>query len=186
MKIWKFKPFTTDKTKFGQEYNSHCELVPNNDDWILILDYDCMILSPMAYQVIETAIKRYPNTLIFGAYANRVGLTGQRLSGPIIDENDSIKHWQKMANERAEFYKDGECKEGAKLCAGFFLLFRKSYWLKNKFQDTIIQPRTGFFFDYLFSRPAGKQNGIRLIKGVLCWHSYRIDKNVKDKSHLKI
>src|SRR5687768_4197419 len=56
--LYKFQPFSTTKD-LGKEYNSHCQLVPNSDDWILILDYDCMILCGETYQVIENAIHAY-------------------------------------------------------------------------------------------------------------------------------
>src|SRR5688572_5395349 len=77
-RLYKFQPFATDK-QIGREYNGHCQLVPNNDDWILILDYDCQILCPQTYQVIENAIKRYPDTAIFGALCNRVAYSHQRI-----------------------------------------------------------------------------------------------------------
>lgn len=184
--IWKFQPFTTDKSKFGIEYNSHISLVPNSEDWILLLDYDCMILTPKTYEVIEAAIRRYPETLVFGAMTNRVGVSYQRLTGAVIDENDSIRHHIKIAEQQAEKYKDGDCKQNVKFCAGFFLLFRKSYWEKHKFQERIIDKR-GAFFDYNFTRPAGNvKGGVKIIRGAYVFHSYRLNKsNIKDKSHLK-
>jgi hypothetical protein len=181
MVIYKFQPFAVNKKNFGREYNAHCAAVPNADDWILILDYDCMILSRMAYEVIERAIERYPDTDIFGAMCNRVGYSFQRLTEK-PDENDSIKHHTRIADEMAVRYHDGQCKESHSV-AGFFLLFRKSYWMNNPFQEHIIDAR-GNLFDYNFCRGAKR---VRIIKGVYCWHSYRImQENYFVKDHLKI
>jgi GT2 family glycosyltransferase len=133
----------------------------------------------------ERAIDRYPDTEIFGARCNRVGYSFQRLTFG-QDENDSIKYHTKVADDLAITYSSGECND-AHTVAGFFMLFRKSYWNKVKFQDTIMDMR-GNLFDYNFVLPAFKAgNKIRIIKGVYCWHSYRImQENIKSKEHLKI
>jgi len=180
--IYKFQPFSITK-ELGKEYNGHCELVPNDDDWILIIDYDCMILTPKTYQVIENAIKKYPDTLVFGALCNRLGLQSQRLEKQ-PDENDSIMHHMLRAEALADWYADGECVD-ANQAAGFFLLFRKSYWKENRFQDTLMTPM-GNLFDWIFTRQAGKvSGGIKIILGAYLWHTYRLGKDWKDKSHLR-
>lgn len=184
MSVFKIQPFALDKNKYGDEVNRHCEAVPNDSDFILLLDYDAMILTPKTYQVIENAIAKYPETQIFGAMTNRVGLTFQRLNPLEMDDNDSIRHHIKLAQEQADKYPDGESKSVNQV-AGFFMLFRKSYWMKNKFQDRVTNER-GNTFDYTFSRPAGKiDGGIKIIKGAYLLHVYRINKNWLDKSHLK-
>lgn len=180
MSFYKFQPFSTTK-EIGNELNAHCAMVPNSDDWILILDYDCMILTPATYQVIENAIAQYPDTAVFGAYTNRVAYHHQRLA-PMSD-NDSIQYHINIAKEMAEKF-PFEC-EPAKNVAGFFMLFRKSYWEKWPFQDKIIN-EFGYLFDRHFCLHARRNNlPIRIIKGAYVWHSYRIDKNYRDKSHLK-
>jgi GT2 family glycosyltransferase len=180
MNWYKFQPFSTTKD-LGKEYNAHCQLVPNSGDWILILDYDCMILCADTYHVIENAIQAYPDTAVFGALTNRVAYHHQRIS-PMSD-NDSIKHHIQIAKERAKLY-PSEC-EPVKNVAGFFMLFRKSYWENVPFQDKIVN-EFGYLFDRHFCLQARKSNlPIRLIKGAYVWHSYRIDKNYRDRSHLQ-
>jgi GT2 family glycosyltransferase len=150
----------------------------------MLTDYDAMILAPEAYTVIEKAIARYPDTAIFGAMCNRIMYPYQRLlkSGP--DENDSILHHLKIAKHLAAQYADGECKD-ARTVAGFCLIFRKSYWEQSPFQPGIFD-ENGNLFDYNFCRLAMKSGWpIRIIKGVYMFHVYRIDKDFKDKSHLK-
>jgi GT2 family glycosyltransferase len=181
--IYKFQPFATDKM-IGREYNGHCQLVPNDDDWILILDYDCQILCTEAYHVIENAIKRYPDTAIFGALCNRVAYSHQRITA-LPDEDDRMRAHIRIAEERTVRFANGEAMP-ARSVAGFFMLFRKSYWKQNPFQERIYDDK-GNLFDYNFCRHAMKNKlPIRVIRGVYCWHSYRLLKeSFKDTSHLR-
>lgn len=179
--IYKFQPFSTTK-ELGKEYNAHCAMVPNSDDYILILDYDAMILCPETYKVIENAVIHYPDTAVFGALCNRVAYHHQRIHP--ISENDSIKQHIKIAKERAAQF-PFEC-ELAKSIAGFFMLFKKSYWEQTPFQESIIN-EFGYLFDRHFCLHARRSNlPIRVIKGAYLWHSYRIDKSYRDQSHLKV
>ncbi len=179
--IWKFQPFAIDKTKFGEEINTHCSIVPNSNDWILILDWDCMILTPKSYSVIERAIENNPDVEVFGAMTNRVGLSFQRL-GKEPDDNDSIRYHIQMAEELANKYHNGECKPCNQV-AGFFMLFRKSYWEQNRFQEAVMDKR-GNLFDYTFTRPAGRTGKAKIIQGVYVFHQYRLMKDYRDKTHL--
>ena len=183
--IYRFQPFTTDKSKFGEVYNAHCEIVPNDDDWIQIMDYDAMILTPIAYKIIDKAIEVYPDTAIFGAMCNRIAHDFQRPTIS-INENDSMRGHIAIAEDRAHNFQNGDCAN-VRTIAGFFMLFRKSYWMEGKFQDHIIGP-TGHLFDWQFCQQAiKKEMPMRIIQGVYCWHTYRLThENYKRKDHLKL
>lgn len=184
--IYKFQPFSTSKN-LGVEYNSHCSLVPNDTDWIMLLDYDAMILTPKTYQVIENAITNPDNEhiQIFGAMTNRIGRSIQRLNPDEPDTNDSIKHHIKIAEQQADLYPNGETHP-ALMAAGFFLLFQKSYWLKNPFQEKIISDQ-GQLFDQAFCQSARKQKRVAIIKGAYLWHTYRLTHpDWHSKEHLGI
>lgn len=180
--IYKFQPFSVTK-ELGKEYNAHCAIVPNLDDWILILDYDAMILTPQTYKVIETAIARYPDTGIFGAIGSRVGFSFQR-HGRDISENDSILYHKSRAEDFAETFATGICRD-APLVAGMFMLFRKSYWINNPFQENIVDSN-GKNFDFNFcQRAIRERKPMRIIMGAYIWHTYRLgSENYMDKSHL--
>lgn len=177
--IYKFQPFSTTKD-LGKEYNAHCSIVPNDDDWILILDYDTCIINPVTYQVVENAIARYPDTQIFGAMTNRVGYDRQRLQLEMDDNFDMLYHYNKAA-ERAVRFPD-ECFNVRGL-AGFFMLFRKRYWNRHPFQEDIVN-HDGTTFDYHFERHADIK---RVIKGAYVFHGYRIwrGNNYMGTNHLK-
>lgn len=184
--IWRFQPFNISK-EIGIDYNLHCSVVPNNEDWIQITDYDTLILLPECYQLIDKAIERYPDTAIFGAVTNRLGRRDQRIDQDKPDPStDLAKHFT-ICREMLKKYSDGECFETKKLIAGFFLLFRKSYWKRvGGFQDKVCNER-GLLFDYVFSKRAREQGlSMRIIKGLYVWHTYRVYKeNWRDYSHLK-
>lgn len=175
--IYRFQPFSITK-ELGKEYNAHCSAVPNPDDWILITDYDTLFLTTKTFDVINTAIARYPYTEIFGAVTNRVGYSFQRITRE-QSENDSILYHMAIAEDRARVFADGRAYTTYQV-GGFFLLFRKSYWMKSPFQDTIVD-KNGKFFDYNFCLKAKR---MRIILGAYLWHTYRLGKDHKDKSHL--
>lgn len=160
-------------------------MVPNPKDWILIFDYDTMVLTPNTYSVIENAIARYPDTAIFGARTNRIAYSHQRIT-PEMDADPNILNHIAVAKSLAESYKDGECIDAQpRTIAGFFMLFRKSYWEYSRFQPFIRDER-GALFDHNFCVYA-KLEGlpIRIILGAYLWHTYRIDKpDYRDASHL--
>lgn len=182
--IYKFQPFSVTK-ELGKEYNAHCALVPDDEDWILILDYDAMVLDPRAYAIMEKAIAKYPGTEVFGCFTNRVGYAHQRIKQSLpMDDRDSMCEMLIEARDRADRYQDGECVS-ANLAAGFFMLFQKKYWQKVKFQEKIWEPG-GRLFDWNFCYPAYERRAVKLILGIQVWHTYRLLQNdYRDASHLK-
>lgn len=180
--IYCFQPFSPTK-ELGRAYNEHCFLVPDTD-WILILDYDCMILDPRSYTIMQKAIDSHPEVEIFTAYASRIGYDYQRVDPNTLDNTDSILHHKAIAAQLADQWPNGECNT-IQSAAGFFLLFKKSYWLQNPFQPTIMD-KSGRYFDWNFCLPAMRRKTIRLIRGIYCWHTYRLGQtNVRDGSHLR-
>lgn len=182
--LYSFQPFSTDKKRFGETYNAHCGMVPNEDDWILILDYDCMILDSRAYKIMQKAIETHPEVEIFTAFASRIGYSDQRIDPSKIDPNDSILYHKKIAEDLASQWPNGECNH-THSAAGFFLLFKKSYWMKNPFQPEIMDS-SGRYFDWNFCMSAMRKNAIRVIRGIYCWHTYRLgQENIREGSHLR-
>lgn len=179
--IHKFQPFSTKK-ELGDEYNKHCELVPNPEDWILLLDYDAMILDSRAYELMEKAIAANPGIEIFSAYASRIGYKFQRIREQ-LNANDSFMDHYETSQILADSYPNGEI-ETIPTAAGFFLLFQKKYWLENKFQKYIIRPQ---FFDHKFCEAAAERKTVALIKGIYVWHTYRLiyERGHRTTKHLK-
>lgn len=175
--IYTFKPFSPQKDL--TVYNEHCKIVPSG--WIMILDYDVLILDPRAFEIAEKAIERHPDTDVFGCYASRIGYNHQRLTTR-IEENDSISYHMSIAKTQADMFSNGESVP-VQSVAGFFMLFNKEYWNRNHFQRTLLDDQ-GRLFDRNFCLEASQRGRVKLIKGIYLWHTYRLGKGARDISHL--
>lgn len=177
--LYKFQPFSTTK-ELGKEYNAHCAIVPSPEDWILILDWDAMILSRNAYRIIEHVTTMQTDVQVFGATTNRIGYEWQRHEGK-VSKDDNMLHHMQIAEQLERRW--GTTTMQVRTVAGFFLLFKKQYWLENPFQEKIIGP-DGKLFDFAFCRAAAKREQIARLMGVYVWHSYRLTTSRADMKHL--
>ncbi len=174
--IYRFQPFATDKN-IGDVYNAHCRMVPNDDDWIQIMDWDAMLLTREGFNIIDEAVILHPDTDIFGAVTNRIGYGWQRyLLNNDIDFNlvTHIEIAERLSKLGASMVK-------IETIAGFFMLFKKSYWNKNPFQPRL-KDEKGKLFDKNFCRGA---TDMKLIKGLYVFHQYRATTHENDQSHLE-
>lgn len=168
--------------KIGKVYNAHCEMVPNNNDWICIRDGDTMFLTSNWSKIIMDAVKRYPDTALFGCYTNRIGLDYQLTREEGFSENFDVKHHAGIAKARYEKY-GSECIDVDRPVAGMFMLFRRIVWTRTPFKDELVVNNK--FFDWDFGERILKMGGkIRLIQGLYLFHGYRLLTHKKDKSHL--
>jgi len=180
--IFRIQPFCTDPNQFGRVLNDHCAASPY--EWIQLMDQDAMLLDHIeANKVMEQAIIKYPDTDIFGAYTNRCGYLWQMTddweeSNHEMLDTDRIEFLNVLA-ARTRIMNGPSCKHIPSV-AGFFMLFKKSYWEKNRFQDKVIEGKKTF--DKMFCSNA---NIMRLIKGVYVYHRYRQGKDISDDSHLR-
>jgi GT2 family glycosyltransferase len=178
MKIWCFTPFTPDKN-LGKAYNEYCELVPNDDDWIIIKDADVMFLTPDFLELLTDHIKDHPNTGIFTCLTNRIGSPAQ-LYGGKISENADIKHHRKIAMS----IKDNKT---SKLCnhviSGMMMCFKKSTWRKV---GGFPEDKIFLGVDYGFSRKVLNDGMvIRIMTNIYIFHYYRLVEGNGYTDHLK-
>lgn len=196
--IWYLTPFCTQK-RLGHIHNQYCALVPNDDDYICLMDPDVMMLHPHQMKWIEDIVE-FDNGEhdIIGCMTNRVGIdqqvsrsvsvTWERVGSKVI-EKEFIKHKETMFDlydvKKHTIYADiihdksRYIIEEAEVIAGFLMIFKKSLWNKIKFEESIQ-------FDMKFCN-AVKQSGgkIGIMKGIHVFHNYRMVKSdIKDKSHL--
>lgn len=180
--IYYFVPYNTDGN-IGVGLNKHCELVPNDDDWIVIRDGDTMFQNPRWGLVVEESIMSYGHQYqLIGAVTNRVGGVHQCI-GDMFGEMSLYKHWE--VSEKLE----SSNVEPTSGVAGFFMAFKKSTWLKaGKFTEN---KSLSHRFDTEFNNAVRKIGGnIGMMTGVYVTHSYRIwegddrDKSKKSVKHL--
>jgi hypothetical protein len=197
--IYYLTPFCSQK-RLGHIHNQYCALVPNDDDYICILDPDVMMLHPHQMKWIEDIVlsEEWQKYDVLGCMTNRVGIdqqvsrsvsvTWERIGSKIV-EKEFLEHKETMFDlydvKKHTIYadiihdKNKFIIEEAEVVAGFLMIFKKSIWNQIKFEESIQ-------FDMKFCN-AVKQSGgkIGIMKGIYVFHNYRMGKdNIKDKTHL--
>lgn len=175
IRIHFISPFPQDKM-YGKALNHEISLIPGDDTWICVRDYDTMPLTKTFRHIIDKAIQNNTDTVLFSCYTNRLGLRYQLHGGTFSNETDIMYHMN-IAEERADMFNNGECHELSRRepPAGLFMLFQKKYWKQNKFIDGIIG-KGGNYFDALFTKEMFKFGKVKLIKGLYIFHQYRMGK----------
>lgn len=163
--IYYVKPFCHQK-RLGYIHNQYCEIVPNDDDWICIMDPDVMFLVPDTQRHIESIISTHGHQWdVLGCLTNRIGVLEQCYPiGEMSNSSDMEAHKQ-MATGLHILEKDKIIE--TKLVAGFLMLFKKSLWNRIKFQE-------GINFDIKFCEAVKTIGGkIGIMKGIYVFHLYR-------------
>jgi hypothetical protein len=178
--IWYFVPGAGDKN-LGAALNRHCELVPSDDDWILIRDNDTAFLHPFINRQLEDIVERHGRDYhLFSCYTNRIGLDHQLPYG--LSANPDILHHRVLAEKHyAEHY--AEVITSSKPLAGLFMLFQKKTWRAHPFEQGLAD---GDFIDFRFSNGLLKK-GYRLgiCTGIYMLHYYRMhQKDQREHQHL--
>lgn len=176
MKIQIIQPYATDK-KYGIELNRCIETMPD-DDWVCVLDWDCMLLSHNQIPMMYEYIARYPDTGLFLAMSNRSGSQMQRYKNQ-KSENFDMSYWMREAENIEPSY--NVTNMGAPIISGFLMLFSKATWAQIKFDETldILHVDRTFAQSVLHLRKK-----VHIMQDILVWHSYRLLNGTKDKSHL--
>ena len=124
--IYYFTPY--DSRGLGFAYNSHCELVPRDTDWICLMDLDVMHFSSQRLgDVLEETIKlHHPRFAAFTTTTNRAFKSSQQQLKGIREERDLLK-LKKRADHQMRA-RQGRVEELKTAINGHFMLFPKSLW----------------------------------------------------------
>lgn len=165
-KVWAFQPYDMDGN-LADAYNRHCELVPNSEDWIILIDADFMFLTPKYEHVIAEYLEKYPEYKLWTCYTGRVKCKPQ-LQKDMFYEMDMREH-RKRALELYE-NKKYEVKPIKRVISGYCMIFQKKTWEEVGGFNGI-----GMFgVDTRFSRRILKMGGnIGLMEAVYGMHYYR-------------
>lgn len=182
MKIWYSNPYSTEKN-IGKAYNDFCEIVPNDEDWIVLQDGDICFLTSKWGRQIEETIKLYGNHFdLITCQTNRLGRPFQRYKGE-FSENFDMKYHTELA---VKLENENWCKikdiTNTKKVAGMLMIFKKSLWNETKFNENDIA------FDDTWSKELIKKGyKFGMMTGLYVWHSYRLlsEKPIGDRAHLK-
>lgn len=178
--IWYFVPGAGDKN-LGAAINRHCEIVPSDDDWILIRDNDTAFLHPFINRQLEDIIERHGDKYhLLSCYTNRLGLEHQLPYG--LSANPNLLHHRELAEKHyAEHY--AEVIPSSKPTAGLFMLFQKKTWRAHPFDQGLAE---GDFIDFRFSNGLLKKGyRIGICTGIYMLHYYRLhQRDWKEHKHL--
>lgn len=179
MKIHFIHPFSLEKN-YGKEINETFVMIPEQD-WVAVMDWDCMLLAHEQIEKIYEYVKLFPDAGMFVARSNRSGSAAQRpnqLVKSFSNECDIIVHHytsQSFVSLR------NSVKELDHHISGYFMLISKKTWNEVRFSEE--KSILGVDRDYA-KRLIESGRKIYLMNNIYVWHSYRIWKNVKDTSHL--
>lgn len=169
-------PFALDKD-LGKAYNEACKDIPEGD-YILLMDYDVLILTPETIQQLYKYIKLYPAAALLTCYTQRTANKFQLYPAGMTEVATLTYHIQ--IARKLERYKP-QIRETLEPISGFFMLFSKAWWNKVKF------PEGGkcLGVDTEFSRNILAAGGrILCMDTVYVWHTYRLMEGMNYKLHL--
>lgn len=185
MRIFYFTPY--DTAGLGVAYNRHCELVPNDDDWICIQDIDVMFFSSQQMgEQIEEAIKANPGMQAFTCMTTRLCARCQQQIQDlrwVREERDIVKLKQE-ADRRARIYR-GQIEPVRGFFAGFFMVFQKKLWKRFPFPTVGSQGGKFLGVDSQWARTLRDHRiQVGMMKGLVAVHFYRLDTGETNISHL--
>lgn len=170
-------PWSSEKN-FGKAINEAIErLNPSDDDWIVHKDGDSCFLTPDWGNQIETIVANADGYDLIGCTTNRLREPHQLVDGMFSEHSSLLEHYEKAlyqkivsANTILPYHHD---------VAGFFMLFRVSAWLTNKFKENTP------LFDRYFTRGI-KTGRVGIVPGLYVLHLYRLwsDNPKNDSKHL--
>jgi hypothetical protein len=85
-----FTPYARD-LNLGRAYNDCMALLPNDDDWAIMLDHDAMWTTRDWYRQIAEVTQGNPKA-IFVAVTNRIASKWQQSTGSLMESHDLVAH----------------------------------------------------------------------------------------------
>lgn len=178
MNVHLLTPFSIDKN-LGAAYNRSLSLIPD-DDWVCLIDYDVLLLTPDAGNIIHEYAARNLDAGLITCYTNRVSpkSTAQLLTGSLMECSDIKSHILLAEEQRKHLYQITEINQDI---SGMLMMISKRTWNEFKFSES--GKCLGVDTEYNRRlRAAGKK--ILRADGLYCFHTYRMTQGIKSKSHL--
>jgi GT2 family glycosyltransferase len=179
--IYYFIPYATDK-RLGRAFNQSCSIVPNDSDWIVLMDADTMFLNPNYGRIIADTIEQHGDSFsVFTCYSSRSGCHATRYKDKIWETKDLVELHNMSV--QCEEQGSGVTEIIGEKPSGFFLLFKKSLWNQIKFSEE----KTILHIDHMWLQKAiDRGHKIARINNLLIVHYYRLKQGRKNKSHLLV
>ncbi len=173
-------PFDIVGKNLGRAYNNAFRNCPDGD-WLCVMDWDVLLLTHDAVQLMTEYTVKYPDTGIFTCYTNRIhsGAKDQLLNGVVSEDTDIRNHIKVAENIRD----DGAISvtEINHHISGMLMLISKSTWKEINFsEDKRCLGVDNEYSDKILL--AGKR--ILRMNMIYVFHIYRLMQGVRNKSHL--
>lgn len=167
LRVWYSNPYHTGK-QLGDAMNEFCDIVPGDDDWIVLQDGDMMYLTPDWGKQVYEALEKHGNDYdMIGCMTNRLGGNHQLVEG-MYEVTDIVEHHKKAIELSQKHW--AEIVPINTGIAGVFMCFRKSTWKKYGFRTD-----GDWKFDTDFSKRVISGGGrVGLMSGLYVFHLYRI------------
>lgn len=188
MNIYYFKPY--DPRGLGYAYNSHCRLVPNDDDWICLMDIDTMFFSSQRIgdQLQEVVRDFYPKFSAFTCVASRAFPESQQ-QVPAVREETNLLELKRCADWCAQ-NRRGKVELLETSLNGHMMFFPKKLWNEFPFvtKSTAAKLHPGHTIlgidtDWK-NRIVAAGHKIGCIYGLMAVHFYRLDDKHELVRHL--
>ena len=170
--IWFFTPYSFQKKLF-EAYDNYMRLIPNEKDWICLMDGDAaFLLSDFGHQIQEY-IDQFPDTGLFTCYGSRCPYGHQVKSG-INQASDSIRY---IFENTTKMRRDDHLKviEINKRIAGHLMVIQKKTW--TRYREEISQHAANAYIQAVDTAISDILNQhhekILLMEGLQVFHYYR-------------
>ena len=177
--IYYFVPYSLERN-IGKAYNQYMALLPNDNDWGVLMDGDTMFLTFDWGHAIEEVIKKLPDAGLITCLTNRIS-TGR---GQFYNEDstDIIVHRAIAKHLDKEFR--GQYRRNNARVSGFLMAIQKKTWIDvGKFPEA---SNKILGVDDAFSKKVLRTGkGIYIMKGMYKLHYYRMAEGRKYKDHLR-
>jgi hypothetical protein len=177
-KIYTLMPYKDGDKSFVDTCNRFMDLIPDDNDFGLLIDHDAIFTTPDWHKQLQDAIKRYPDINVFGCMTNRI-------YSPCLwaevdrDSNDMFYHREMGKNLAHEYWDEAfefPCLDDKnKGLGGFFIMMRKSTWKRiGGFTCTLKGDKEACHgMDWaLTHRLLDYNEKIYILKGVYMYHWY--------------
>lgn len=178
--IYYFTPY--QHKNLGAAYNHYCSLVPNDNDWITIMDGDIMQLHLDWGEIWETILTNNDNAGIVTCRTNRVAPSNTfQLCDDMFDNNNIIEHKLYATKLLNQFRYETKDIINSSFMSGFYFSFKKSTWrLVGGFAEGMLDIDKQFFLSVIKHLPC------KLALGYYVVHYYRMYEGHQYMNHLKI
>jgi len=153
---------------FGRAINRELSLIPDANDWVVLMDGDVMFLTDYWGKQIEDIIsKNYNKYMVIGAMLSRCCVSAQ-LVGTYPSTNYNLIFHKEVAADRKGRYYDLVAPTSGPIAAACMIFQKKTWELCRGFKENTPH------FDSMFCTQVRRNNGkLGVAQGLYLMHAYR-------------